>query len=191
MATVIKLKRSNTSSSVPTTSDLQDGEVALNTADKKIYVRNGGSIVAVANFNELDLSAVDQDIIPDANETRNLGSSAKRFNELFLAGSTINLGGATISSDGGGTVAISASGVTLPSGSKVEVASGLTKTVALADDVTGTAVRVVPFFTAAGGLVTAAARLNFRSSTRGQAIANFTLANGSTLTTTSEELFTF
>ena len=191
MATVIKLKRSNTASSVPTTSDLADGEVALNTADKKIYVRNGSNIIAVANFNELDLSAVDQDIIPDANETRNIGSSSKRFNELFLAGSTINLGGATISSDGGGTVAISASGVTLPSGSKVEVASGLTKTVALADDVTGTAVRVVPFFSQAGGLVTAVARLNFRSSTRGQAIANFTLANGSTLTSTSEELFTF
>ena len=191
MATVIKLKRSNTSSSVPTTSDLADGEVALNTADKKIYVRNGGSIVAVANFNELDLSAVDQDIIPDGNGTRDLGSSSKRFNELFLTGSTINLGGATISSDGGGTVAISASGVTLPSGSKVEVASGLTKTVALADDVTGTAIRSVPFFSQSGGLGTANARLNFRSSTKGQAIASFVLANGDTLTTTSEELFTF
>jgi len=191
MATVIKLKRSNTASSVPTTSDLADGEVALNTADKKIYVRNGGSIVAVANFNELDLSSVDQDIIPDANETRNIGSSSKRFNELFLAGSTINLGGATISSDGGGTVAISASGVTLPSGSKVEVASGLTKTVALADDISGSAIRVVPFFSKAGGLGTVNARLNYRASIKNKAVASFTLANGDTLGTISEELFTF
>ena len=191
MATVIKLKRSNTSSSVPTTSDLADGEVALNTADKKIYVRNGGSIVAVANFNDTDLSNVAEDIIPDANETRNLGSSSKRFNELFLAGSTINLGGATISSDGGGTVAISASGVTLPSGSKVQVATGLTRTVAIADDTTGSAIRVVPFFSKAGGLGTPNARLNFRSSAKGTAIASFLLANGSTLSSVSEEIFSF
>jgi hypothetical protein len=191
MATIIKLKRSNTGSSVPTTSDLADGEVALNTADKKIYVRNGGSIVAVANFNDTDLSSVAQDIIPDANETRNLGSSSKRFNELFLAGSTINLGGATISSDGGGTVAISASGVTLPSGSKVQVATGLTRTVAIADDTTGSAIRVVPFFSKAGGLGTPNARLNFRSSAKGTAIASFVLANGSTLSSVSEEIFSF
>ena len=38
MATIIKLKRSNTGSSVPTTSDLADGEVALNTADKNILI---------------------------------------------------------------------------------------------------------------------------------------------------------
>ena len=49
MATVIKLKRSTTADSVPTTSDLADGEVAINLADKKIYVNNGGTIVEVAN----------------------------------------------------------------------------------------------------------------------------------------------
>ena len=49
MATVIKLKRSTTADSVPTTSDLADGEVAINIADQKIYVNNGGTIVEVAN----------------------------------------------------------------------------------------------------------------------------------------------
>jgi len=47
--TVIKLKRSTTTTSVPTTGDLEDGEVAVNIADKKIFVRNGASIVEVAN----------------------------------------------------------------------------------------------------------------------------------------------
>ena len=65
-----------------------------------------------------DFSAVDQDIIPDGNGTRNLGSSSKRFAELFLTGQTIDLGGATIDSDGTGTVSVSATGVTLPAGSK-------------------------------------------------------------------------
>jgi len=49
MTTVIKLKKSETASSVPTTSDLQVGEVAVNTADKKIYVRSSTGVVEVAN----------------------------------------------------------------------------------------------------------------------------------------------
>ena len=49
MATRIKLKRSTVAATVPTTSNLVDGEVAVNIADRKIYVRNGTSIVEVAN----------------------------------------------------------------------------------------------------------------------------------------------
>ena len=48
--TVIKLKRSETASSVPTTSDLEIGEVAINTSDQKMYVRDSASnIVEVAS----------------------------------------------------------------------------------------------------------------------------------------------
>ena len=49
MATRIKLKRSTTAATVPTTSNLDDGEVALNIADRKLYARNGGNIIEVAN----------------------------------------------------------------------------------------------------------------------------------------------
>ena len=49
MATRIKLKRSTTAAAVPTTSNLEDGEVALNIADKKLYARNGTNIIEVAN----------------------------------------------------------------------------------------------------------------------------------------------
>ena len=59
MATVIKPKRSETASSAPTTSDLVVGEVAVNTADKKIYVRDSGdNIVTVANFSVADASLI-------------------------------------------------------------------------------------------------------------------------------------
>ena len=55
----------------------------------------------------VDLSAVDQDIIPDADITRDLGTSSKRFKDLYLSGSTIDLGGATLSVDGtSGAVAV-------------------------------------------------------------------------------------
>ena len=59
MATVIKIKRSETASDAPTTSDLVAGEVAINTADQILYVRDsGGSIVKVSNFSEVDQSLV-------------------------------------------------------------------------------------------------------------------------------------
>ena len=66
----------------------------------------------------LDLSSVDQDIIPDTTNSRNLGSATNRWNDLFLAGDTIDLAGATISSDGTGSISIAATGATLPAGSK-------------------------------------------------------------------------
>ena len=186
MATVIKLKKSETASSVPTTSDLAVGEVAVNTADKKIYVRASTGVVEVGNNTaealsefvytatasqttfsgsddngnslsytagsilvyqngilledtddytasngtsvvlqtgalvtdtiqiiaittsaggggggggSVDLSAVDQDIIPDADGTRDLGSASKQWGELHLSGGTFFLGGAKMQTD--------------------------------------------------------------------------------------------
>ena len=50
MATVIKLKKSETASSVPDTGDLAVGEVAINTADQALYVRDSNdNIVTVEN----------------------------------------------------------------------------------------------------------------------------------------------
>ena len=49
MATRIKLKSSITPNSTPTTSDLVDKEVAINIADKKLFVNNSGTIVEIGN----------------------------------------------------------------------------------------------------------------------------------------------
>ena len=49
MATRISFKRSTTVAAVPTTSNLEDGEVALNIVDRKLYARNGANIIEVAN----------------------------------------------------------------------------------------------------------------------------------------------
>ena len=140
-----------------------------------------------------DLSAVDQDIVPDRNGTRSIGSSAKRWKDIFLSGQTINLGGATISSDGTGTVAVSATGVTLPEGSK----AGTNK---IAVSVTGSggteqAATVVPFFTKSGGLTTANTNFNFNSVVDDKFVytgaKTFTLANGSNLADSNITLFQF
>ena len=43
MANVIKPKRTTSSGNVPTTSEIATGEIAVNLADKKLYVRDTGS----------------------------------------------------------------------------------------------------------------------------------------------------
>ena len=140
-----------------------------------------------------DLSAVDQDIIPDATNTRSLGSSSLRWKDLFLSGQTINLGGATISSDGTGTVSVSATGVELPAGSK----SGDNKLAVVAVDSRGAeqAAQVVPFFTKSGGLTTANTNFSFNATIDEKFVftgsKSFTLANGSSLSDSAITLFQF
>jgi hypothetical protein len=58
----------------------------------------------------VDYSAIAADLIPDGNETRDLGSSTNRWRDLYLSGSTIDLGGTEISKDSDGNVEMSASG---------------------------------------------------------------------------------
>lgn len=188
MALKIKLKRI---AGTPTTSNLEDGELAHNTSANTLHVRIGSTIHTVGSGGSggsVDLSAVAQDIVPDGNGTRNLGSSSKRWGELFLSGDTINLGGATISSDGTGTIAISGDGVTLPNNSRV--AAG--EKIAVAND-EGVPIRKINLFTKAGGLSTAVTTLNFKASaSRNLVFTGLTLANGNSLSSTQQTtLFEF
>ena len=218
MATVIKLKRSDTADSVPTTSDLADGEVAINLADKKIYVNNGGTIVEVANaegsagnagsFTTLTASgattlngavtlgdATSDDVtvtgrlaghlVPKTNNTYDLGTSALRWRTAYLAASTLDLGGATISSDGSGTISITAAGATLPSGSQIgseKIAGG---------NAEATLLRDIPFFKT-GNLSTANVTFSMKASGENERIFDdFTLAAGTAITTQTNTLFSF
>ncbi len=182
-STVIKLKRTTTAAAVPTTNDLEDGEIAVNITDKKVFVRNGGSIITVANFTadvaDIDLGAITQSIIPLNNNAIDLGTSSKRWRDLYLSGNTLNIGGATISSDGTGAISISATGATLPLNSNVLISGAVTKTIALAG-ADGSPVQAVPFFTAAGGIVNENTKLDFKADPD-KIVANFTLSTGTTL----------
>ena len=180
-STVIKLKRTTTVSAVPTTSDLEDGEIAVNITDKKVFIRNGESIVTVANFNNsaVDLTSIGSNLLPTTTTTFDIGSSSKRWKDLYLSGNTIDLAGATISSDGTGTISISATGATLPLNSNVQVSGAVTKTIALAG-ADGSPVQSVPFFTNAGGLASQNTKLDFKADPE-KIVASFTLNNGSVL----------
>ena len=184
MSTVIKLKRSTVAARVPTTSDLADGEVGINIADKKIYVNNGGTITLISDLT--GTAEVGAHLIPTTNDTFDLGSNTKRWRTAYLAASTLDLGGATISSDGSGAISIAAAGATLPVGSLIgsEKIAG--------SDAAGTLLRTdVPFFKT-GDLSTSNATFTMKASGGGERIFNdFTLATGSAITTQEKTLFSF
>ena len=89
--TPIKLKRSNTISVIPDTSDLIEGEVALNTVDRKLYVRNNSSsVITLANHyaTDFDVNVVTFKVTvassPTAHPYHGVGSSNKyKINGVF------------------------------------------------------------------------------------------------------------
>ena len=140
----------------------------------------------------VDLSAVDQDIIPDQNNARNLGSASKRFNDLFLAGDTIDLAGATISSDGTGSISIAATGATLPAGSKAGD-NELAVLQATTGGATPQIARLVPFFTNSGGLNTKNTDFEFNGTIDTRLVftgsKTFTLSDGTALQDSDPTIF--
>ena len=110
-----------------------------------------------------------------------------------MAAETIDLGGATISSDGTGTISIAATGAVLPTGSKVQ-----DQTIQLQGKTSGTSKRpieIVPIFVSDGSTTltdaqllarTADLELEFNATVEEvpvytEAQQTFTLSNGSSL----------
>tara|TARA_B100000035_G_C21035102_1_gene570485 strand:- start:944 stop:3739 length:2796 start_codon:yes stop_codon:yes gene_type:complete len=52
-----------------------------------------------AGTSSVDISSIAGDIIPDGNETRDLGSNTNKFKDLYLSGTSIKLGNQTIAAD--------------------------------------------------------------------------------------------
>ena len=193
MALKIKLKKFTASSGAPTTSQLEDGEVGINPTQQKVFVNNSGTIVELAGSQDLDLTSVAQAILPSATNTFDLGSPTKRWKDIYLSSNSINLDGATISSDGTGAISIAASGATLPEGSRAG-----TNKIAVAVTGSGGAEQnaiVVPFFSNTGGLSTANANFNFNSSVDDKFVytgsKTFTLSTGANLSDSNITLFQF
>ena len=144
-------------------------------------------------------------LIPSADGIYQLGSSSKRWQTAYLSAETLDIGGATISSDGTGSIAIAATGATLPSGSKVG-----TQNLMLGGKTDGSAsrpVQLVEVFVSDGSTVrsdaqilaqTANLELEFNGTVDDvpvytQAGQTFTLTSGSTLASnqTGVTLFQF
>jgi hypothetical protein len=64
----------------------------------------GTDSAQVSSIISTRLSSLNQSIIPDTNITYDLGSSTNRFRDLYLSGTTIDLGGTKISTNDSGDV---------------------------------------------------------------------------------------
>jgi hypothetical protein len=100
----------------------------INITQNANTVEIGLDVTDNVTFNNLTVNGtVNSDLIPDGDETRNLGSAAAKWNELYLSGNTITLGTATISSSDGGII--------LPAGSTIDGETIATGAVTDTDDV--------------------------------------------------------
>jgi len=96
-------------------------------ADLTLTSSNGNVVIEGIRVAGTTLSTEDSspgieiagNLIPTQNGVFQLGSATRRWQTLYVAAETIDLGGATIKSDGSGNIEIAASGATLPEGSKV------------------------------------------------------------------------
>ena len=174
----------NKSGTVAMTSDITGGGGAgsFTTLATTGNVTLGDATSDTVTFN----GRIASSLVPSADDTFDLGTSALRWRTLFVSASTIDLGGATISSDNTGTIQISAAGATLPVGSKVG-----TQAIAKAEESTGKAIRVVPFFKK-GNLTTKNVDFTFAASGNlNYVFRQFTKSDGSALTAQEEVIFLF
>jgi hypothetical protein len=108
---------------------IADNEISTNRSNDNLrLIANGTGAVVIEGLKiqgttiSTDSSAdieITGNLIPSQTGVFQLGSSTRRWQTVYVAAETIDLGGATIKSDGTGNLEIAASGATLPSGSKV------------------------------------------------------------------------
>ena len=87
MATIIKPKRTTVGGNVPTTSEIVSGEIAVNLADKKLYVRDTGS--NILELTTRTVSALDDTTISSVSDGQVLkyhASSSKWTNQSDAEG---------------------------------------------------------------------------------------------------------
>jgi len=101
--------------------------LAPSNADLTLNSSNGNVVIEGIRVAGTTLSTEDSstgiqvagNLIPSQDGVFQLGSASRRWQTAYLAAETIDLGGATIKSDGSGELTIAATGATLPTGSKV------------------------------------------------------------------------
>ncbi len=191
---------------------------APSNADLTLVSSNGNVVIEGIRIAGTTISTEDSspgieiagNLIPSQNGVFQLGSSTRRWQTAYLAAETIDLGGATISSDGTGEISIAATGATLPEGSKVKSGTA-TQGIQLQGKTSKTAnrpIQLVKVFVSDGSTTFTDAELlakegNLELEFNGtvedipvftEAQQTFTLANGSTLAsqyTTRNTLFQF
>jgi drug/metabolite transporter superfamily protein YnfA len=87
------------------TTDVNTVTITLATATTgRVIVAKGGHLVSGSSEATVDFGAVGSHILPSTTEIYDLGSSSKRWRDIYLSGSTIDLGGTKITRDGDGDI---------------------------------------------------------------------------------------
>ena len=117
MAIIIKPKKSETASAVPTTGDLAVGEICVNVADRKIYTRkSNNSIVVVGSHIDAavggDVTGTVSNIQIGSNTitATELADNSVGITELNVSDGT---NGQILKTNGSGTLSFTDSGATL------------------------------------------------------------------------------
>tara|TARA_B100001939_G_scaffold334263_1_gene335064 strand:- start:164 stop:1102 length:939 start_codon:yes stop_codon:yes gene_type:complete len=168
-----------------------DGHAALYFSNSKKLETTSSGVDITGDITVSNDITVTNDILPSSNNVSNIGSATKRFSELFLSGQTINLGGATLSSDGTGTLSISAAGAVLPAGSKVQVDDATQTELATLDAATGAVVGKKVSLFLAGDLNNAANTFQMKVNNDRRIFKAFTLSDGTPLVENDNTLFSF
>ena len=103
-----------------TLSSPSNADLTLTSSGGNVVIE--GIRVAGTTISTEDSSAgvqISGNLIPSQDGVFQLGSSSRRWQTAYLSAETLDIGGATISSDGTGTIEIAATGATLPEGSKL------------------------------------------------------------------------
>jgi hypothetical protein len=178
---------------------------APSNADLTLTSSNGNVVVEGIRIAGTTISTEDStpgieiagNLIPSQNGVFQLGSASRRWQTVYVAAETIDLGGATIKSDGSGALTIAATGATLPTGSKVG-ANGISLT-GSKDGTLARPVQNVGLFVNDGSSIltdaqilatTAALTLEFNATVEDVPVytgagQTFTLANGTALSATA------
>ena len=106
-----------------TTGNLNAGNIITGNVSGTLITAAQPNITSVGTLTELTVSG---NILPSANVTYDLGSSSQRFNDLYLAGNSIDLAGATITANSTAVVITNPAGGSFTvSGTSAATASSL------------------------------------------------------------------
>ena len=104
MASVIKIKRSNTSSSVPSGGALQAGELAINTADKKLFSSSDGTDIITISGDQYNITSSGTTQVGTINLT--VDNTALSNDSIDFVGGT----GISVARESNGAISISSTG---------------------------------------------------------------------------------
>ena len=136
MPNVIKPKRSAVAGNIPTTSQISQYEIAMNTADKKIFTSNGTDIIQLSSGTIAGLSDVNLASLTNGQVLSYDSASGKWINSTSsgggggpVASGAIYENSQTITADytiTSGKNAMSAGPITIQTGASVTIPSGST-----------------------------------------------------------------